>query len=184
MLRWSSFTLAGLLALGCTPSMEIDAPEVDVTQPDLQFFGIPAGVSSGGSVMGYFKFSAAKLGATTPDAGTLKNVKRLQVTRVVLLAKTGIEDFSFLDHLTVDAANLGYATQSSPGQPVIRIVDYQASPGVPTGPKLEMPLSPPVDMLPLWVHTWLYLTVTATGYPPSIDWSVDVEFSLSVKITE
>ena len=184
MLRGASFALAGLLALGCTPAMEIDAPEVDVTEPDLQFLGVPAGVGSGASATGYFKFGTKQLGATFPDAGTVQNVERLQVTRVVLMAKTGIDDFSFLDHLTVDAANLGYATQSSPGQPVIRIVDYQGSPGVLTGPKLQIPVSPPVDMLPLWVHQWLYLTVTATGDPPSIDWSVDVEFSLSLKISQ
>jgi hypothetical protein len=174
--------LAAALALGCVPSVEIDAPDIEITQPNLSFPAAPAG--AGQSVTALFSFSIAKLGAASkPDGGSLKNIKRMQITQVVLKADSGIEDFSFLDRLTVDAANLGYATQSGPGQPVIRIVDYQA-PDVASGAVLQLPLSPPVDMLPLWGHTSVYVTVTATGTLPTVAWSMDVVFSLSLDISQ
>ena len=177
--------LAGALAWGCVPSVEIDAPDIEITQPNLQFPAAPAGAGPGTAVTAPFKFTTNKLGATNnPDAGSLKNIERLQITLVVLKVNTGIEDFAFLDHLTVVAANTSYSTQSSPGRPVIQVVDYEAPYGVPIGPVLQLPLTPPVDMLPLWGRTSLYLTVTATGNLPKVDWSMDVVFSLSLKITQ
>ena len=181
--RYALTALAGALAFGCAPSVEIDAPDIEITQPNLQFPAVPAG--AGTQAVGLIRLNTSRLGAASnPDAGSLKNLKRLQVTKVVLNANTGIEDFSFLDYLTVDAANLGFTTQSSPDRPVIQVVDYQAPSNVPIGAVLQLPLSPPVDMLPLWGHTWLYLTVTATGDLPKVAWSIDVVFSLSLKLTE
>jgi hypothetical protein len=67
---------------------------------------------------------------------------------------------------------------------VVQILDYQADPDVLVGAVLDLPLDPPVDMLPLWGYPRLYLTFTATGAPPQVDWSIDVVFSLSLKITQ
>jgi hypothetical protein len=90
--------------------------------------------------MGQFKFSTSKLGAATnPDAGTLQNIERLQVTQIALKADTGIQDFSFLNHLTVMAANSGYATQASPGRPVLQIVDYRRRPTCKSGLNCSYP---------------------------------------------
>jgi len=176
---------AGALAFGCTPLVETDAPDIEITQPNLQFPAAPAGAVAGTQAIGSFKLSTAKLGATNnPDAGTLKHIERLLITQVVLRANTGIEDFSFLDQLTVNAANVALATESSPGRPVVQIVDYEAPYGVPIGAVLSLPLSPPVDMLPVWGRTSLYLTVTATGNLPKVAWSADVVFSLSLKMTQ
>jgi hypothetical protein len=177
--------LASALLLGCTSSVEIDAPDIEITQPNLQFPAAPAHAAAGTSVQGQFKFATNKLGAAnSPDAGSLKKLERLSITRVILKAHTGIQDFGFLDHLTVAAANNYYATESSPDWPVLQILDYQASPDVQTGAVLQLPLDTPVNMLPLWGHTSLYITVTATGDPPTFPWSVDVVFSLSLKLHE
>jgi hypothetical protein len=182
---WLGLVLAGVLLLGCTPSVVIDAPDIEITQPNLQFPAAPAPAAAGTSVQGQFRVTTNKLGATnSPDAGSLKLIERLLITRVALKAKTGIQDFGFLDHLTVVAANNYYATASSPESPVIQIVDYQAPAGVQTGSVLQLPLDTPVNMLPLWGHTSLYLTVTATGNPPKSPWSVDVVFSLSLQLRE
>jgi hypothetical protein len=183
-MRLAALVLAAVLVVGCAPSVEIDAPDIEITQPNLPFPAAPASAGPGTSVTAPFKFATNKLGSSKPDAGTLKNIERLQITRVVLKANSGIEDFSFLDHLTVLAANKSDTTQSSPEWPVIQIVDYQASPDVQVGAELQIPLDPPVDMLPLWGHTWLYLTITATGDPPKTNWSADVVFSLSLKIRQ
>jgi hypothetical protein len=182
---WPGLVLAGALLLGCTPSVVIDAPDIEITQPNLQFPAAPARAGAGTSVQGQFRVTTNKLGAANnPDAGSLKLIERLLITRVALKANTGITDFGFLNQLTVVASNNSYSTESSPGWPVIQIVDYQADPGVQTGAVLQLPLDTPVNMLPLWGHTSLYLTVTATGDPPTFPWSVDVVFSLSIKLRE
>lgn len=182
---WLGLGLAGALLLGCTPSVVIDAPDIEITQPNLQFPAAPARAAAGTSVQGQFRVTTNKLGATNnPDAGSLKLIERLLITRVALKANTGIQDFAFLDRLTVVAANNYYATQSSPESPVIQIVEYQASPDVQTASVLQLPLDTPVNMLPLWGRTSLYLTVIATGNPPTFPWSVDVVFSLSLQLRE
>ena len=150
---WLGLALAGTLLLGCTPSVEIDAPDIEITQPNLQFPAAPAHAAASTSVQGQFRFTTNKLGAANnPDAGSLKKIERLSITRVILKAHTGIQDFGFLDHLIVVAANNYYATQSSPDWPVIQILDYQASPGVQTGAELQLPLDTPVNMLPLFAR--------------------------------
>lgn len=73
--------------------MEIDAPDIEITQPNLSFPAAPA--SAGTSIAALFKFSTAKLGAASnPDAGALKHIERLQITQASLKADSGIEDFS------------------------------------------------------------------------------------------
>jgi len=179
---FATFALIGVLVLDCTPKVTIDAPDIEVTQPGLQFPATPANVPPGTTVTAFYNLSTNKLGAASnPDSGTLKNIQRLLVTRVLLRAETGITDFSFLDSLTVVASNPVSAIQPNP--PVVPIIDYQAT-DVGVGAELQMPVDPPVDMLPLWGHTWLRLTITAAGALPLVPWSADVVFSLSLRMTE
>jgi len=94
--------LVGALLLGCTPSVVIDAPDIEITQPNLQFPAAPARAGAGTSVQGQFRVVTNKLGsANSSDAGSLKQIERLLLTRVALEANAGIQDFGFLDHLTV-----------------------------------------------------------------------------------
>ena len=183
----AGFTLACALALapGCTPLVTIEAPDIEVTQNDLQFMAAPAGAPRGTSVIGTFVLNTSKLGASSkPDSATLRMIKRLELTRVVLNAKAGIPDFAFLDHLTVQAANWTDAATQDPPKPVIAIIDYRPQEGDLVGVTLPFPQSPPIDMLPVWKRTLLYITVTATGDMPKVDWSMDVIFSLSIKLTQ
>jgi hypothetical protein len=179
--------LAGACATGwgCAPSVTIDAPEIEVTQPALVFPGVPAGTPRGMTVTGLFQISTAKLGAASnPDAGSLQRIERLQVTGLVFKAKSGIADFSFLDHLSITASNWDPTRSASAGMPVITILDYAVPFDVPIGAVLNLPLSPPVNMLPLWGRTILYMNVAASGDLPWAEWSIDVIFSLSVRLTE
>lgn len=180
------FALVSSLLLGCTPSVEIDAPDIEVTQPNLQFPALPAGVPEGTPLPPVvFAISTAKLGATNnSDAGTLKKIQRLQITRVVFKADPGIDNFTFLTHLTVRAATTWSGAQLSSDPDTLTIVDYQAPADGAIGTELQMPVSPPVNLLPLWAHTWLYLAITVSGDLPRVPWSVDVVFSLSLKLTE
>jgi hypothetical protein len=189
----AAFSLVSVLALGCTPSITIDAPDIEVTQPALQFPLAPVNMPPGTTVTATYDLVTNKLGASNnPDAGTLKNIQRLQVTRVVLriprtdagvedFSRAGITDFSFLYSLTVVATNPPSTVLPNP--PVVPIVDYQAS-DVGVGVELQMPVDPPVDLLPLWGRTVLRLTITAAGDLPKVWWSADVVFSLSLRMTQ
>jgi hypothetical protein len=187
---FAAFALAGPLVLGCAPSVTIDAPDIEVTQPNLSFPAPPVGAQ--GTVEDTFLLSSNKLGAAGgPDAGASKRIQRLDLIRLAFTADTGIQDFTFLTHLTVTA-------KYPPGGRVVAchdlaevtILDYDVPPG--TGAVLAIPMSPPVDLRSLWACPSLSVTVQATGTAPVVatgtplqdNWSMDVVFSLSVRISQ
>jgi hypothetical protein len=139
-----------------------------------------------------FLLSSNKLGAAGgPDAGAYKKIERLDLIRLAFAADTGIQDFSFLTHLTVTATNPdSLRIVACRDRPVVPILDYDVPPG--TGAVLPIPLSPPVDLRSLWACPSLSVTVVATGTAPVVAtgipsqdrWSLDVVFSLSVRISQ
>jgi hypothetical protein len=181
---FAAFALTGLLVFGCTPSVTVDAPDIEVTQPNLSFPAAPVGAPPNTTVTGQFMLSSNKLGAAGgPDAGAFKNIERLDLIRLAFAADTGIQDFSFLTHLTVTATNPdSLRIVACRNRPVVPILDYDVPPG--TGAVLAIPMSPPVDLRSLWACPSLSVTVQATGDPPQFDWSLDVVFSLSVRISQ
>jgi hypothetical protein len=180
---FAAFALAGPLVLGCTPSVTVDAPDIEVTQPNLFFPAVPAGAPPD-IPPASFSVSSNKLGAAGgPDAGAFKKIERLDLIRLAFRADTGIQDFTFLTHLTVTATNLdSVRIVECRNRPVVTILDYDVPPG--TGAVLPIPMSPPVDLRSLWACPSLYVTVQAAGTPPDVDWSMDVVFSLSVRISQ
>ena len=180
---FAAFALAGPLVLCCTPSVTVDAPDIEVTQPNLFFPAVPAGAPPD-IPPASFSVSSNKLGAAGgPDAGAFKKIERLDLIRLAFRANTGIEDFTFLTHLTVTATNPdSLRIVACRDRPVVPILDYDVPPG--TGTELKIPMSPPVDLRSLWACPSLSVTVQATGDPPQFDWSLDVVFSLSVRISQ
>jgi hypothetical protein len=179
---FAAFALAGPLVLGCAPSVTVDAPDIEVTQPNLFFPAVQVGAQ--GTVQRTFSLSSNKLGAAGgPDAGASKRIQRLDLIRLALLAKTGIQDFTFLTNLTVTATNPdSLRIVACRNRPVVPILDYDVPAG--TGAVLAIPMSPPVDLRSLWECPSLSVTVAATGTPPDVDWTMDVVFSLSVRISQ
>jgi hypothetical protein len=181
----------GLLlgGLGCTPSLTVDAPQIDITEKNLAFPGVAVGVPGTGSATTSFKVVTSKLGAAAnPDSSAVDRIQRMEITHITLKTKSGITDFSFLDTLKVSAANFDAAKQTNSTKPVITILEC------PSGTKdcpllydntgkatLDFALDPPVDLVPLWANTNLYIMITASGTVPQVNWSVDVTFSLSVR---
>ena len=176
--------LVGPLVFGCSPSVQIDAPNIEVTQPNLPFPAAPAGAPPNTTVTGSFSLSSNKLGAAAgPDAGAAKKIGRLDLVRLAFVANSGIEDFSFLTHLTVTATNPdSLRIVACRNRPTVPILDYDVPPE--TGATLPIPLSSPVDLRTLWECPSLSVTVKATGNPPQFEWSMDVVFSLSLRISE
>ena len=177
----------GLLG-GCRPALTVDAPEINVTQRNVVFPGVVTTTSGPQTVNASFEVTTTKLGAAAnPDSSALDRIERMEITRIVLQARSGITDFGFLDHLKVSATNWDPNKKSSAGKPVLAImecpVDDRDCPLLyeQVVPTLSFPLEPPVDLTPLWVRTFLYLIITAEGILPNVDWSIDVTFSLSVR---
>lgn len=188
-LTLSALTLLVAAGLGCKPSLTVDAPQIDITEKNLAFPGVVSTVAGPQSATSSFKVVTSKLGAAAnPDSSAIDRIERMEITRVLVNANRGITDFSFVDSLQVRAANYDPTRQSNSTRPVVTILDCnpQSTNDCPLlyeniGTKLDFPLNPPVDLMPLWANTNLYIIITATGTVPKIDWSVDVTFSLSVR---
>jgi hypothetical protein len=174
--------------VGCTPSLTVDAPEINITEKSLAFPGVVSTIPGSQSATSSFKVVTSKLGAAAnPDSSAIDRMQRLEITRVLVQAKMGITDFSFLDHLEVSAANYDASHGISSTKPLVTILECpSAGKDCPLlyeniGTTLDFPLDPPVDLLPLWANTNLYIIIKASGTVPKVDWSVDVTFSLSVR---
>jgi hypothetical protein len=187
-MKSSGLALAAWLALGagCTAKVTIEAPDIEVTQTDLRFAAAPVGMPAGQSVRGVFQLNTSKLGASNrADAATLRMIERLDLIDVTLKARSGITDFAFLDRLSLTAANYSNPTDQDPPKPVVEILTYIPQVGDLIGATLDPPLaSSPIDLLPLWRRNVLYITVTATGALPTLEWAMDVVFSLSIKLNQ
>ena len=184
---------AGLLlfvaGVACTPSLTVDAPEINITERNLTFPSVVTTVPGSHSVTSSFKVVTSKLGAAANhDSSAIDRMQRMEITRVFVQAKSGISDFAFLDYLKVSAANWDASRGgTSSTKPVVTILecgpDTQDCPLLYEGggPTLSFPVNPPVDLLPLWANTNLYIIVTAGGTVPNVEWSIDVTFSFSVR---
>ena len=168
----------------CDNPLWVDAPDIEVTQPNLWFPAIPVGAPPNITITGTFLLSSNTIEAAGgPAAGAFNTIERLDLFRLAFTADTGIEDFSFLTHLTVTATNPdSLRIVACRNRPVVPILDYDVAPG--TGAVLAIPMSPPVDLRSLWACPSLSFTVQATGSPPQFDWSMDVVFSLSVRMSQ
>jgi hypothetical protein len=185
----TTFVMAVLACLGCKPSLTVDAPEIDITEKNLAFPGVVSTVAGTQSATASFKVVTSKLGAAAnPDSSAIDRIERMEITRITVNGNRGVTSFSFLESLNVSAANYDPTKQSSSGKPVVTILDCNPSSTKDCpllyeniGATLDFPLNPPVDLIPLWANTNLYIIITASGTVPKVDWSVDVTFSLSVR---
>lgn len=166
------FLLAASTAAGCGISVEADVPEIEVTQRDLGFEGVPIS-SLIGDVSLTKTFSQQHEKLELPD-GIDSHVKALGIT---LTAKTGIQDFSFLHNLRL--------TMTDDVHTPIELISYQQDPNVPPSNVLEMTSTNPADTLEQWKTNSATFTVEVAGTLPATDWTVDlaVRFAGSVKYT-
>jgi hypothetical protein len=173
-LRFTS-KLCGALALlslatgGCMVEVEADVPDVEVTQHDLAFSGVPA-AGDLGDVSLSKSFSQKHQRLDLP-AGLDTEVKALGVT---LTAKTGIETFDFLQNLRL--------TMSDDVHDPVELINYQRDPKAPSTNVLSMPSANPVNTLDQWKTDSATFTVEIAGQLPASDWTVDLSVDFSGKI--
>jgi hypothetical protein len=162
--------LATLSAGGCSMQVEADVPEVEITQHDVVFEGVPAPVSNGGDVSLTKSFSQQHQRLELP-AGLTTEVKAMGVT---LTAKSGIDNFDFLKNMRV--------TMSDGVHEPAELVDYQRVDGAPSTNVLTVESANPVNTLDLWKTDAATFTVDVAGALPAGDWSLDVSVRFAGKV--
>jgi hypothetical protein len=164
--------LAAVPAAGCGVQVEAEVPEIEVTQRDLMFEGVPAAAAALiGEVSVSRQFSQKHKKLDLPK-GLDSTVKALGIT---LTAKKGIKDFSFIKNLRM--------TMSDDVHPPIALVDYQQTPGAAPSAVLDLQSQNPVNTLEQWKTDSATFTIEVAGTMPSEAWSVDlaIQFGGSFK---
>jgi hypothetical protein len=166
------FGAVALLSLamgGCMVQVEADVPEVDITQHDVKFEGVPAAANLGDVSMTK-TFSQQHQRLELPS-GLTTEVKAMGVT---FTAKTGIDNFDFMKNMRVSMSDGTHAP--------IELIDYQRVDGAPSTNVLTVESANPVNTLDEWKTDSATFTVDIAGALPSGDWTLDVSVRFAGKI--
>jgi hypothetical protein len=165
-----ALSLAALAAGGCMMQVEADVPEVEITQHDVVFQGVPQSQVNIGDVALTKSFSQQHQRLDLP-AGLTTEVKAMGVT---LTAKSGIDNFDFLKNMRV--------SMSDGTHEPVELVDYQRVDGAPSTNVLTIESANPVNTLDEWKTDSATFTVDLAGALPSGDWSIDVSVRFAGKL--
>lgn len=165
-----AFALLSLSAGGCMMQVEATVPEVEITQHDLVFEGVPQAALLGDVALSK-SFSQKHQRLELPD-GLDTEVKALGVT---LTAKGGIENFDFIKALRV--------TMSDDTHEPVELIDYARVDGAPSTNVLTMESKNPVNTLDQWKTDSATFTIDIAGALPPQDWKVDLSVRFAGKIT-
>lgn len=152
-------------------SVEADVPDVEVTQKNIMFQGVPA-TGLAGDVAMTNSFSQKHPTLDLPQ-GLTPEVSVLQVS---LTAKEGISNFDFIHQLRLTMS--GDANNSD----AVELINYQKDPASQTGAVLTMPSANPVNALEQWKTDSALFTIDIAGTLPTADWAVDVTVRFAGKI--
>jgi hypothetical protein len=166
------FALAALLAgmSGACMSVEAEAPEIEITQADVRFTGVPFGNDLGSQKK---SFTGSHPALDLPSELTAE-VRAVQVT---LKAKSGITDFSFLSRLRVTMQD--DAKKKEP----VDLLHYERDPAATAGAVLSIPAQNPNNLIDQWKSDAAVFGLELEGTLPEQDWTVDVTLSFSGKAT-
>ncbi len=167
--------LAASLGLGsgaCMLSVEADVPDVEVTQHDVAFQGIP-GASLIGDVSTGMTFTQDRPALNLP-----KEIdSTVQAVKVELRAKSGIQDFGFLRALRITMAPKG-----ADGEPV-ELINYEKAAGAVVGATLTIPSRNPVNILDQWKAESAIFNVQVEGTLPEQAWTIDIVAHFAGKVS-
>jgi hypothetical protein len=166
---FGGFALLSLAAGGCMMQVEADVPEVEVTQHDLQFDGVPISATIGDvSLSKSFSQKHQKLEL---PGGLNTEVKALGIT---LTAKQGIETFDFLKALRL--------TMTDEVHTPVELINYTRVDGAPSTNVLTMQSANPVNTLDQWKTDSATFTIEIAGTLPPQNWMVDLAVRFAGKI--
>jgi hypothetical protein len=159
-----ALALAALALCGCALSAEGEIPDVEVTRHGVMVPGVPLEARIGDPVV------SVPVSFDPRDQISLEEqaYRSVKVSRVTFTMTSANADLSFVRtlHMTVHGV-----TATAP----IELIRYQRSDGgPPVGATLDIPLSPPVEILPAWQHPPCVLLLEVQGALPEDAWRVDV----------
>lgn len=166
---FGAFALLSLSAGGCMVQIEAEVPEVEITQHDLAFDGVPLAATLGDVSLSK-SFSQKHQRLELPD-GLDTEVKALGVT---LTAKAGIENFDFLKAMRL--------TMSDDVHEPVELINYARVDGAPSTNVLTMESKNPVNTLDQWKTDSATFTVELAGSLPAQDWKIDLAVRFAGKI--
>jgi hypothetical protein len=149
-------------AAGCV-SVDAEIPDVEVTQKDLTFDGIPVGGGLGDVSMTR-TFSQEHDALDLPE-GLNPEVKALAVS---LTAKSGIKDLNFVRYLRLTMSD------TSDNSNAVELINYERDDSAPPSNVLNMTAANPVNALEKWKTKSALFTIDIAGTLPDNDWTADV----------
>jgi hypothetical protein len=168
-------TLAILLATamgGCMLSVESELSDIEVTQHDIAFEGVPNAALLG-DVSTALSFTQER-----PDLDFTNGLdSSAQAVKVELIAKTGIQNFDFLRALRITMT-----PKVSTDEP-IEIINYEKADGAVVGATLTIPSKNPLNILEQWNADGAVFNVQVAGNLPEQAWSIDMSAHFSGKIS-
>lgn len=163
----------GALALGAGCSAEAEIPEVTVTRSDVEFEGVPSipGITdTTQEVTAEFEHPSD---FELPEDFNPK----LRPLSAAIAARGDMRSLAFLEGLRVTLAS------RAPGAPPPWVVaSYERSSGT-VGRVLDLEIDSDSDVLRYWDTDQAYYEVTLWGVLPEQDWSIDVSFTFSGKLS-
>jgi hypothetical protein len=168
---FGAVALLSLSMSACMVEVQATVPEVEVTQHDLTFDGVPQATALGGDVS-LSKSFAQKHQRLDLPAGLATEVKALGVT---LTAKSGIENFDFLKAMRL--------TMSDDVHDPITLIDYTRVDGAPSTTDLTMESANPVNTLEQWKTDSATFTIDVAGALPAQEWKIDLAVRFAGKVT-
>jgi hypothetical protein len=181
--RGGGLAFAGCLAAlasGCALSVEGELPDIEVTQHDLVIPGAPAETGGTDPTVSIPSFLQPR-DHLALDSASYKSVK---VQRVIITSKgSKVTDMSFVRALRMSMGGvknlLGVNTPAE-------IVRYQRPAAVVKGTLgriLDMPSSPPAEVIDAWRDPQSLITLEVQGTLPEETWTVDVTVHLSATLS-
>jgi hypothetical protein len=167
---FGAVALSSLSMSACMVEVQATVPEVEVTQHDLTFEGVPLAADLGD--LSLSKSFSQKHQRLDLPSGLDTEVKALGVT---LTAKSGIENFDFIKALQV--------TMSDDVHEPITLIDYARVDGAPSTNVLTLQSANPVNTLDQWKTDSATFTIAVAGALPAQDWKVDLAVRFAGKVT-
>jgi len=150
-------------------SLEAEVKDVCLTYPDLE---VPASDGTG-SLSHHIVFD---------DVQSIEGIDQLdgnvEFTHVVLRAKSGVADFSFLESARIEVAS------GDPGStlPELSIVDCAGADCASEGAEMTLFSGSPVDALAYLRSSAVEIGIEVTGALPTTAWTMDVDVCVRGKI--
>lgn len=163
------------LAFGAGCSAEAEIPEVTVTRSDVEFEGVAIPDIPGVEIPDHVsaEFDHPSDFELPEDFNPELHPLSAQIT-----ARGDMRSLSFLEKLHVTLAS-----RAPNAPPPLVLASYDRPTSGTVGREIELKLAPDADVLSYWDTDQAYYDVTIWGTLPEQDWSIDVTFSFSGKLS-